>query len=178
MAIGLLRPSILVRRNEVFGWRDFTCCGFIAANHEYILACKLSCRLFVETKLLLGRLLQGTTEFIYAAAASKATENMLLAWWYGKLYAGKVDFIMDLTWMLWETVRRRGGCYHGSDMDAHPNSPCVVAPVTLMTRKLPKCCSCHAGRSRWACARTHVVRVCVCTEPRTKRYPKFWEPPC
>ena len=82
------------------------------------------------------------------------------------------------------------GCYYGSGMDA-PNRTyyehgCFysfgvgvchacggihamrVAAAFLSPRQVPKCCSCHAGQSRRAWARTHFLRVYGPSEPITR----------
>ena len=113
----------------VLGSRDFTLCGIITTKLEQmllfecssraLLACKLSCKLFlIGTGTICRRLLLGT-EFIYTAAAGKATEGVVLTWMFwetvrrqvrscyvflpggsGKLYAGRADVIMVPTWWL------------------------------------------------------------------------------
>ena len=57
---------------------------------------------------------------------------------------------MVWAWMLWETIRKGGGCCHARRMDAQRKTPCVVAAVILRLRKVRKCCSCHTGQSLWA----------------------------
>ena len=97
----------------VLGSRDFTLCGIITTKLEQmllfecssraLLACKLSCKLFlIGTGTICRRLLQGT-EFIYTAAASKATEGVVL------------------TWMFWETVRRQVRSDYASCLEALGN---------------------------------------------------------
>ena len=99
-AIGLLRPSISVRRSwfldretSLFALAPPTIrtCSSSRGSSRTLLAGKLSSKPFLVGKQ--------RTEFTYAAA-SKTTENMVR------------------TWMPWESARRPTGCYHGSGTDA------------------------------------------------------------
>ena len=57
-----------------------------------------------------------------------------------------------------------------SAMRAEGFTLCMVAAAFLSPRQVPKCCSCHAGQSRRAWARTHVLRVYGPSEPQTSTW--------
>ena len=62
-----------------------------------------------------------------------------------------------------------------SAMRAEGFTPCVVAAAFLSPRQVQKCCSCHAGQSRRAWARTHFLRVYGPSEPQTMTWVNQWE---
>ena len=81
------------------------------------------------------------------------------------------DVIMAPAWMLLIERTTNTDVFmpsaSASAMRAERFTPCVVAAAFLSPRQVPKCCSCHAGQSRRAWERTHVLRVYGPSEPQT-----------
>ena len=82
------------------------------------------------------------------------------------------DVIMAPAWMLLIERTTNTDVFmpsaSASAMRAEGFTPCVVAAAFLSPRQVPKCCSCHAGQSRRAWARTHFLRVYGPSEPQTR----------
>ena len=107
----------------------------------------------------------------------KRTRNtdviMVPAWMLLIKRTRNTDVIMVLAWML--LIKRTTNTdvfmpsASASAMRAEGFTPCVVAAAFLSPRQVPKCCSCHAGQSRRAWARTHFLRVYGPSEPLTRR---------
>ena len=85
---------------------------------------------------------------------------MAPAWMLSIERIKNTDAIMAPAWMLFiERLRTRMLLWlrraYGLAMNAEGFTPCVVAAAFFSPRRVPKCCSCHAGQSRWAWAGTH-----------------------
>ena len=87
-----------------------------------------------------------------------------------------MDVIMVPAWMLLIERTTNTNVFmpsaSASAMRAEGFTPCKVAAAFLSPRQVPKCCSCHAGQSRRAWARTHFLRV-YGVGAHNKDYPKL-----
>ena len=98
---------------------------------------------------------------------------MVPAWMLLIKRTRNTDVIMVPAWML--LIKRTTNTdvfmpsASTSAMHAKGFMPCVVAAAFLSPGQVPKCCSCHAGQSRRAWARTHFLRVYSPSEPPTTR---------